>query len=285
MPPAVVAALTEELGLLSDGARLVLEGAAVAGDPFEPELVAAAAAVTEPAAFAALDELLRCDLVRPTDVPRRFRFRHPLVRRAVYDASPGGWRLGAHERCAQALAARGASVTARVHHVERSARHGDEAAVARPAGGRNGGGTAHAGDRGALVRRGLARCSAKAGRGPSECELLTALAGAQAATGQFADARAALLEALQLLPEDEHGDAPAADCGMRGHGAVARPPRGGARPPRRRARRTRRPRLARGGGADDHARDGRLLPPGAQADSRDWGERALEWRGRSATSR
>ena len=34
-------------------------------------------------------------------------------------------------------------------------------------------------------------------------ELLTALAGAQAATGQFADARAALLEALQLLPEDE----------------------------------------------------------------------------------
>ena len=34
-------------------------------------------------------------------------------------------------------------------------------------------------------------------------ELLTALAGAQAATGQFADARAALLEALELLPEDE----------------------------------------------------------------------------------
>ena len=201
VPPAVVAALTEELGLLSDGARLVLEGAAVAGDPFEPELVAAAAAVTEPDAFAALDELLRCDLVRPTDVPRRFRFRHPLVRRAVYDASPGGWRLGAHERCAEALAARGESVTARVHHVERSARHGDAAAVAvlREAG------TAAAQRTPATAARWFAAALRLLGNGGSRSErveLLTALAGAQAATGQFAEARTALLEALALLPED-----------------------------------------------------------------------------------
>ena len=70
------------------------------------------------------------DLVRNTDVPRRFRFRHPLVRRAVYDATAGGWRLGAHERCADALAARGATAAARANHVERSAREGDLAAVA-----------------------------------------------------------------------------------------------------------------------------------------------------------
>ena len=202
VPPAVVAALTEELGLLSDGARLVLEGAAVAGDPFEPELVAAAVPVTEPSAFAALDELLRCDLVRQTDVPRRFRFRHPLVRRAVYDASPGGWRLGAHERCAEALAARGASVTARVHHVERSARQGDEAAVAvlREAG------TAAAQRTPATAARWFAAALRVLGDGgpePERVELLTALAGAQAATGQFAEARAALLEALELLPEEE----------------------------------------------------------------------------------
>ena len=42
----------------------------------------------------AVDELLQLDLVRTTDVPRRFRFRHPLVRRAIYEATPGGWRLG-----------------------------------------------------------------------------------------------------------------------------------------------------------------------------------------------
>ncbi len=45
VPPAVAAALSEELALLSAETRLVLEGAAVAGDPFEPELAAAAAAI------------------------------------------------------------------------------------------------------------------------------------------------------------------------------------------------------------------------------------------------
>ena len=65
--------------MLSAGARLVLDGASVAGDPFEPDLAASAAGISEAAAIEALDELLRCDLVRITDVPRRFRFRHPIA--------------------------------------------------------------------------------------------------------------------------------------------------------------------------------------------------------------
>ncbi len=126
----MAAALTEELGLLSPPTRALLDGAAVAGDPFEPELAAAAAGADDQTATQALDELLARDLVRPTDVPRRFRFRHPLVRRTVYESAPGGWRLDAHERCAAALEARGASPVARAHHVEHAARHGDEAALA-----------------------------------------------------------------------------------------------------------------------------------------------------------
>jgi predicted ATPase len=130
VPRAVAAALTEELALLPADVHRVLEGAAVAGDPFEPELAAAAAGTSELDVFDPLDELLARDLVRHTDTPRRFRFRHPLVRRAVYEAAPGGWRLGAHERTAAVLAARGAPATARAHHVERSARHGDAEAIA-----------------------------------------------------------------------------------------------------------------------------------------------------------
>jgi predicted ATPase/DNA-binding CsgD family transcriptional regulator len=199
VPPAVAAALIEELSLLSEGSRRVLEGAAVAGDPFEPELAAAGAAVPEASAMEALDELLRLDLVRHTDVPRRFRFRHPLVRRAVYEASPGGWRLGAHERSAGALAEQGASAAARAHHVEASARHGDTAAVAalREAGDA----AAQRAPASAARWFGSALRLLPAAAPPEErVELLLARAGALAATGQFADGHAALLESIRLVP-------------------------------------------------------------------------------------
>jgi hypothetical protein len=126
----VVDALREELSLLSDPVRLVLQGAAVAGDPFEPDIAAEIAGLGQDDGLATLDRLLALDLVRPTELPRRFIFRHPLVRRAVYENTPAGWRLAAHGRAAAALAERGASATARAHHVEHAARQGDEGAIA-----------------------------------------------------------------------------------------------------------------------------------------------------------
>ena len=124
-PAAVIASLNEELGLLAPSTRRVLQGAAVAGDPFDPDVAARAADVDEGSALEAFDELLALGLIGATDVPRRFRFRHPLVRRAVYESAPGGWRLGAHERAAAVLAERGAPTSARAHHVEFAARQGD----------------------------------------------------------------------------------------------------------------------------------------------------------------
>ena len=198
IPRAVAAAITEELTLLPDDARRLLEGAAVAGDPFEPELAAAAAGLPEATALEALDELLALDLARTTDVPRRFRFRHPLVRRAVYEAAPGGWLITAHERSASALAMRGASAAARAHHVVRCARHGDASAVA--------------------VLREAAESAVRAapataarlfdaalrllGQGPERAELLGALASAHAAAGQFQQAYTVMLESLEALPPD-----------------------------------------------------------------------------------
>jgi DNA-binding CsgD family transcriptional regulator len=201
VPPGVAAALAEEIALLSDGARLVLEGAAVAGDPFEPELAAAAAATAEAAALEALDELLRLDLVRPTDVPRRFRFRHPLVRRAVYESTLGGWRLGAHERCTETLAARGAPAAERAHHVQRSARQGDAAAVAtlREAGEA----AAQRAPSTAATWFGEAlRLLPEAAPVEVRVELLLGRARALVATGQFDDGHAALLECVGLVPAE-----------------------------------------------------------------------------------
>ena len=129
VPRPVRAALAGEVGVLPAHLREVLEGAAVAGDPFEPDLAGAAVGVSESAVLSALDELLAADLIRPTDQPRRFRFRHPLVRRAVYEGTAGGSRLAAHARAAAALAARGATPAQRAHHAERAARPGDIDAV------------------------------------------------------------------------------------------------------------------------------------------------------------
>jgi len=201
VPPAVAASLGEELGLLSDDARRVLEGASVAGDPFEPELAAAAAATSEAAAMEAIDELLLLDLVRSTEVPRRFRFRHPLIRRAVYEATPGGWRLGAHERCAELLAARGASAAARAHHVERSAREGDLGAVAvlREAGE---GATRLAPASAATWFAQALRLLPASAPSSERIELLLARSAAQTASGHFADSHSVLLEALAIAPDD-----------------------------------------------------------------------------------
>ena len=130
MPAAVAAAIGAELAALSAEARRLLDAAAVAGDPFELELADEVAELSAAAGLEALDELLARALVRPTAVPRRFAFRHPVVRHAVYVAAPAGWRLGAHARAADVLERRGAGAVQRAHHVQHAARAGDERAIA-----------------------------------------------------------------------------------------------------------------------------------------------------------
>jgi ATP/maltotriose-dependent transcriptional regulator MalT len=130
VPRAVTAAIDQELQAVSETALVTLRSAAVAGESFEPELVSAIAEEDLAATLTVLDELLAVDLIRPTEAPRRFRFRHPIVRHAVYDGAPPGWRIGAHARAATALAALRAPARVRAHHVEHSAIAGDEAAIA-----------------------------------------------------------------------------------------------------------------------------------------------------------
>jgi ATP/maltotriose-dependent transcriptional regulator MalT len=129
VPQAVLEAIRADVLTASAESRRALEAAAVAGESFEPELVAAIAQQSPESVFAAIDELLRLDFIRPAEAPRRFRFRHPIVRRAVYDEMPRGWQIGAHARAAEALEAANAPASVRAHHVEASATLGDERAV------------------------------------------------------------------------------------------------------------------------------------------------------------
>lgn len=130
VPDAVAAALGQQVASLSETAQLLARGAAVAGEPVELGLAAATAGIDDDLVFAGVDELLQTQLLTATDVPCRYRFRHPIVRRAVYETAGEAWRLQAHARAAAALAERGGSAQARAHHVERFAQVGDEQAIA-----------------------------------------------------------------------------------------------------------------------------------------------------------
>lgn len=205
VPPAVAIALAEELALLAPPARRLLQGAAVVGDPFELEIAAIAASMPEGDALQALDELLRLDLVRRTDAARSFRFRHPLVRRAVHTTTDAGWRLRAHAHVAAALAARQEPAEALAHHVAQSARRGDLEAV---------GLLRDAADVAAWRAPGSAARWYQAaldllpdGVEPEQRVLLLgALARVLAGTGQLGQARGALGQLIELLPADSAGD-------------------------------------------------------------------------------
>ena len=200
VPAQVASALREELALLSPGARALLKGASVAGDPFELDLAVTTSDLDPHTSEAALDELISLALFRTTEVPRRFRFRHPLVRRAVYANTPPGWILGAHARCAAELEERGAALTLRAHHIEHAAVRGDEDSIAALADA----GTAVAMRAPATAARwfGAALRLLPENAAPeARLEFLVARAKALAATGEFSGARKDLLEALELTQD------------------------------------------------------------------------------------
>lgn len=130
VPRGVIEAVGAELRTLDAEVRRMLEGASVAGDPFDADIATAAADLDDHSANDALDALVAAGLVQSGDHPLRFAFRHPLVRRAVYTSSGAAWRIGAHGRAANALRARGAAPSIVAHHIALGARPGDLEAAA-----------------------------------------------------------------------------------------------------------------------------------------------------------
>jgi len=129
VPAVVLGEIEDDLSRRSEVARDVAAAAAVVGDPFDLDLTVAAAGLDEEAVLDGLDELCEHEFVQTGELPRYFQFRHPLVRNAVYQASPPGRRIARHRRIADHLAARGAPPVELARHYEHAARHGDIAAV------------------------------------------------------------------------------------------------------------------------------------------------------------
>ncbi|MFA4929131.1 MAG: AAA family ATPase [Patulibacter sp.] len=196
LPASLIALVRSEIARVGPGAAATLLGAAVAGDPFDLDLAAAAADQDEPTALAALDTLGAADLIRRASGPRRFRFRHPLVRQVAYESAGEGARTAAHERVAHALAARGSRGAELAHHLARSARPGDDAAVAvltdaaRQA-------STRAPDAAARWCDAALRLIGP-GPDPRRWSLLDLRAAALSAVGRFEDALEALAEAQEV---------------------------------------------------------------------------------------
>ena len=197
VPSAVARAIAAELATLSPTARNLAEAAAVVGDPFDIDIAAAASGRSEKDVFVELDELVAKDMMRVTDVPRRFQFRHPIVRSAVYGSCAPSVRIQCHQRAVDALAKRGSSAGERAHHVEQSARYGDSEAISllRQAGEE----AANQAPTSAL-RWFMAALRLLPGHAPSaeRVDLLALLAASQAALGLFTDALATLEECIDL---------------------------------------------------------------------------------------
>ena len=215
------------------GSRALLDAAAVAGEPFEPDLAAAVAELSGGGGARGARRPAR----RSTSCARpRCRGASSSATRSCAARSTsrrrGGWRLAAHARAAAALAARGAAAAERAHHVEQSAGQGDEEAIAVLL-------EAGAATAAARARRAAARWFEAAlrllpaGDAERQVDVRVALASALRSLGELERCRATLLEAIELLPADDGRAAGRADRAVRGRRALAGAPRGGPPAPRR----------------------------------------------------
>jgi ATP/maltotriose-dependent transcriptional regulator MalT len=200
VPATITAVIATEVERLSPRARELVRAAAVLGEVFEPELAREVIEMDAAEYIAALDELVDRELVQDARTPALFRFRHPIVRQAVYESAKGGWRREAHARAAAVLADRGASASARARHLERSASLGDAEAIAVLT---EAGHTAAARAPAAAAEwfRAALRLLPANEREDLRLELTLAMAVALGSAGQLTESRAAFQEVLALLDD------------------------------------------------------------------------------------
>jgi predicted ATPase len=127
LPPTLRLTILRQLSFLSGPTLQALRAASVLGPAFS---LTDLATITDTSALdlsVALDGAVRAGVI--ADDGARLRFRHDLIRDAVYEDLPGGVRLGLHREAGQRLAAAGAPTLQVAEHMARAAAPGDTEAV------------------------------------------------------------------------------------------------------------------------------------------------------------
>lgn len=103
--PTVVAAVNEHLSVLADETRHLLRAIAFLGDDYAVSDLAAVTCRPLPALVRTVEEALASGLVVRNGPG--LRFRHPIVRRVLHDATPTALRVMVHREFAEKIAAAG----------------------------------------------------------------------------------------------------------------------------------------------------------------------------------
>ena len=211
LPEAVRDVVAARAGRLPEGARRLLEFAAVAGSEFDAELVRAASGEPEEAVLDALDDALGAGLLTELAGNERLAFVHALVREALVEQLSAVRRGYLHRRIAEPVAERAKSAPEQwlaplAHHALAGARGVPEPAL----------GYALDAARQALERLAwedaielleraelLARGRAAPGR---LADVLVALGDARLRAGETDGARIAFDEAARLAREESRDD-------------------------------------------------------------------------------
>ncbi|WP_316775671.1 helix-turn-helix transcriptional regulator [Streptomyces sasae] len=107
-----------ELASISADAALSVHVAAVLGDPFLPDDVAAVSALGLQPTLGAFTELVAADLIRPLPWGGGYVFRHPVLGHVALEHASPALRVNAHRRALELLTTRGASAYRRARQAE-----------------------------------------------------------------------------------------------------------------------------------------------------------------------
>lgn len=112
------ASVVTELDSITADAALSVQVAAVLGDPFLPDDIAAVSDLGLERTLGAFTELVEADLIRPLPWGGGYVFRHPVLGHVALEHAPPSLRVNAHRRALDLLTTRGASALRRARQAE-----------------------------------------------------------------------------------------------------------------------------------------------------------------------